>query len=145
MPISERAARLHRESIIIDPCVQYLLRRTERTDRSGLTAVALTIPMPNEDAAATYPRVREFLRIIHDEPTFCLGDSPAAIRRAKAEGTMAHILLSQDSLFVGADPANLLLWQQLGLRVCQLTYKRRTCSATAASSGTTAASASSGG
>jgi hypothetical protein len=71
MPISERAARLHRDSIVIDPCVQYLLRRTERTDRSGLTAVALTIPMPHEDAASTYARVREFLRVIQEEPTFC--------------------------------------------------------------------------
>ena len=125
MPPSERAARLHRESIIIDPCVQYLLRRTDRTDRSGLTAAALTIPMPNEDAAQTLPRVREFLAVIHAEPTFCLGDSPAAIRRAKAEGKIAHILLSQDSLFLGADPASLLLWKQLGLRICQLTYNEK--------------------
>ena len=125
MPISERAARLHRESIIIDPCVQYLLRRTDRTDRSGLTAAALTIPMPNEDATQTYPRVREFLEVIHAEPTFCLGDSPAALRRAKAEGKMAHILLSQDSLFLGADPVSLLLWKQLGLRICQLTYNEK--------------------
>ena len=125
MSISERAARLHRESIVIDPCVQYLLRRTDRTDRSGLTAVALTIPMPNEDAAQTLPRVREFLEVIHAEPTFCLGDSPAAIRRAKAEGQMAHIFLSQDSLFLGADPAGLLLWKQLGLRICQLTYNEK--------------------
>ncbi len=125
MPISERAARLHRDSIIIDPCVQYLTRRTERSDRSGLTAVALTIPMPNEDAAQTYPRVRDFLAVIHAEPTFCLGDSPAALRRAKAEGQLAHIFLSQDSLFLGADPASLLLWKQLGLRICQLTYNEK--------------------
>ena len=125
MPISERAARLHRESIIIDPCVQYLLRRTDRTDRSGLTAVGLTIPMPNEDAAQTFPRVQAFLEVIHDEPTFCLADSPAAIRRAKAEGKLAHILLSQDAHFVGADPASLLVWKQLGLRICQLTYNEQ--------------------
>jgi membrane dipeptidase len=125
MPISERAARLHRESIIIDPCVQYLLRRTDRTDRSGLTAVGLTIPMPNEDAARSYARVQAFLKVIHDEPTFCLGDSPAAIRRAKAEGKLAHILLSQDAHFVGADPASLLVWKQLGLRICQLTYNEQ--------------------
>jgi membrane dipeptidase len=125
MPISERAARLHRESIIIDPCVQYLLRRTDRTDRSGLTAVGLTIPMPNEDAARTYARVQAFLQVIHDEPTFCLGDSPAAIRRAKAEGKLAHVLLSQDAHFVGADPESLLVWKQLGLRICQLTYNEQ--------------------
>lgn len=125
MPISDRAARLHRDSVIIDPCVQYLLKRTDRTDRAGLTAVGLTIPMPNEDAAQTYPRVRDFLRVIHDEPTFCLADSPAAIRRAKAEGKTAHILLSQDAYFVGADPSMLLVWKQLGLRICQLTYNEK--------------------
>lgn len=125
MPISERAARLHRDSIIIDPCVQYLLRRTDRTDRSGLSAVALTIPMPNEDAAQTLPRVQQFLEIIHAEPTFCLGDSPAAIRRAHGEGKLAHILLSQDSLFLGSNPRSLLLWKQLGLRICQLTYNEK--------------------
>jgi membrane dipeptidase len=125
MPISDRAARLHRDSIIIDPCVQYLLRRTERTDRSGLTAVGLTIPMPNEDAAQTLPRVQRFLEIIHAEPTFCLADTPDAIRRAKTDGKLAHILLSQDAQFVGANPASLLLWKQLGLRICQLTYNEQ--------------------
>ena len=63
--------------------------------------------------------------MIYDEPTFCLGDSPAAIRRAKAEGKLAHILLSQDAHFVGADPASLLLWKQLGLQICQLTYNEQ--------------------
>ena len=125
MALSARAARLHRDSIIIDPCVQYLLGRSDRSDRSGLTAVGLTIPMPNEDAALTYPRVQRFLEIIHAEPTFCLADSPAAIRRAKAEGKLAHILLSQDALFVGANPKALLLWKQLGLRICQLTYNEK--------------------
>ena len=38
---------------------------------------------------------------------------------------MAHILLSQDALFLGADPASLLLWKQLGLRICQLTYNEQ--------------------
>ena len=125
MPLSDRAIRLHREAVIIDPCVQYLMRRTERTDRSGLTAVGLTIPMPNEDAAETWPRVQQFLEIIHGEPTFCLADSPDAIRRAKREGKLAHILLSQDATFIGADPRALLAWKQLGLRICQLTYNEQ--------------------
>ena len=81
MAPSDRALRLPRDSIIIDPCVQYLLTRTARSDRSGLTAVALTIPMPNEDASRTYARVHAFLKVIYDEPTFCLGDSPAAMSR----------------------------------------------------------------
>ncbi|MEZ4710983.1 MAG: membrane dipeptidase [Caldilineaceae bacterium] len=123
--ISERAAQLHKESIIIDPCVQYLIRRTARSDRAGLAAVGLTIPMPGDDMVQALPRVQEFLEIICNEPTFCLADTPDAIRRAHAEGKTAHILLAQDSLFIGTNPKSLLLWKQLGLRVCQLTYNER--------------------
>lgn len=123
--ISERAAQLHKESIIIDPCVQYLISRTERSDRAGLAAVGLTIPMPGDDMMQAVPRVQEFLEIVFNEPTFCLADSPDAIRRAHAAGKIAHILLAQDSLFIGANPKSLLLWKQLGLRICQLTYNER--------------------
>ena len=123
--ISERAARLHKESIIIDPCVQYLIKRTARSDRAGLAAAGLTIPMPGDDMMQALPRVQEFLEIIFHEPTFCLAHTPDAIRRAHAAGQIAHILLAQDSLFIGANPKSLLLWKQLGLRVCQLTYNER--------------------
>ena len=49
---------IHNEAIIIDPCVQYLISRTDRSDKSGLTAVGLTIPMPGDDMAAALPRVQ---------------------------------------------------------------------------------------
>jgi membrane dipeptidase len=125
MTVTERAARLHRESIVIDPCVQYLLRRTERADRSGLTAVGLTIPRPGGDLVTTWPLVRDFLDVIANEPTFCLADSPQAIRDAHAQGRLAHIFLSQDTLFVGSNLKNLLVWKQLGLRILELTYNEQ--------------------
>lgn len=125
MLISDHAARLHQESIVIDPCVQYLIKRTERSDKSGLTAVGLTIPMPGDDMLKTLPEVQKFLEIIHSEPTFCLADSPQAIRDAHQQGKIAHIFLSQDSLFIGSDPKSLYLWKQLGLRICQLTYNEK--------------------
>lgn len=125
MEISERARRVHGEAIVIDPCVQYLVRRTERTDRSGLTAVGLTIPMPGDSFREALPRVSAFLEIIAQEPTFCLANTPQAIRAAKMQGRLAHIMLAQDSLMVGRDLTNLLLWKQLGLRVMQLTYNEQ--------------------
>ena len=123
--ISARAIRLHHEAVIIDPCVQYLISHTERSARSGLAAVGLTIPMPGDDMLRALPRVQEFLETIFNDPAFCLADSPAAIRTAHAQRKIAHILLAQDSLFIGADPKSLLLWKQLGLRICQLTYNER--------------------
>lgn len=125
MPFTDRAIRLHKRAILIDPCVQYLIRRTARSDRSGLSAVGLTIPMPGDDMSQALPRVRRFLEVIFEEPTFCLAETPDSIRRAHAAGRMAHILLSQDSLFIGTDPKNLLIWKQLGLRICQLTYNEK--------------------
>ncbi|MEM7799942.1 MAG: membrane dipeptidase [Chloroflexota bacterium] len=116
---------LHHEAIIIDPCVQFLINRSERSDRSGLTAAGLTIPMPGDDMAQALARVRAFLAIIAAEPTFCLADQPQAIVDAKQQGKLAHILLAQDSLFIGHNLDNLLLWKQLGLRVMQLTYNEQ--------------------
>jgi len=122
MEISEHSTRLHADSIVIDPCVQYLIKRTDRTDRSGLTGVGLTIPRPGSDMAETIPYVRDFLEVIALEERFCLGDSPQAIRNAHNQGKLAHIFLSQDSNFVGTNLKNLLFWKQLGLRIMQITY-----------------------
>lgn len=125
MTNGERATKLHRAAIIIDPCVQYLIKRTPRSDRSGLAAAGLTIPMPGDDLLQALPRFQEFLEIIHREPTFCLADSPQAIRTAHQQGKIAHICLAQDSLFIGVNPKTLYLWKQLGLRICQLTYNEK--------------------
>jgi membrane dipeptidase len=120
--ISTHAQQLHTDSIVIDPCVQYLIKRTERSDSSGLTAVGLTIPRPGGDMVETMPYVRDFLDVIVSEPQFCLGDTPQAIRDAHAAGKLAHLFLSQDSNFVGTNTSNLLIWKQLGLRIMQITY-----------------------
>ena len=125
MEISPQAAQLHQEAIIIDPCVQYLVRRTKRSDKSGLTAVGLTIPMPGDDMIMALPRVIDFLATIATETQFCLADTPQTIRDAHVAGKIAHILLAQDSLFIGTQHRNLILWKQLGLRVMQLTYNEQ--------------------
>ncbi|MFK7805015.1 MAG: dipeptidase [Anaerolineae bacterium] len=123
--MSNSAAEVHANAIVIDPCVQYLISRTERSDKSGLTAVGLTIPMPGDDMVQSLNEVRGFLNVIANEPTFCLADTPQAIRDAKQNGQIAHIMLAQDSLFIGHNLENLLLWKQLGLRVMQLTYNEQ--------------------
>ncbi|MCP4421975.1 MAG: hypothetical protein GY805_35625 [Chloroflexi bacterium] len=123
--VLSNAAQLHQEAIIIDPCVQYLVRRTQRSDNAGLTAAGLTIPTPDDNMPLALPRVREFLDIIASEPTFCLADTSQAIRDAKANGKIALILLAQDSGIIGRNLKNLLLWKQLGLRVMQLTYNEQ--------------------
>lgn len=127
---AKTAAAIHQESIIIDPCVQYLVSHTARSERSGLTAVGLTIPMPGDDLVQAVQRVPGFLDIILQEPAFCLADTPQSIRDAKRDGKIAHILLSQDSLLIGSDPKNVLIWKQLGLRVMQLTYNEQNLAGT---------------
>ncbi|MDX9826405.1 MAG: membrane dipeptidase [Spirochaetia bacterium] len=123
--ISKKALTLHRDCIVIDPSVQYLTKRTDRTDRSGLTAVGLTIPNPNEDQFQTLSKVVDFYSVIAKDESFLLAETPDSIRRAHAQGRMAHIFLSQDSSFVGNSPKNLLLWYQLGLRIMQPTYNEQ--------------------
>ncbi len=123
-------SQIHQDAIIIDPCVQYLTKRTDRSDKSGLTAVGLTIPLPGNSLHEALPHVTAFLKLIATEPTFCLAETPQSILDAKAQSKLAHILLAQDSLMVGANLDNLWLWKQLGLRVMQLTYNEQNLAGT---------------
>lgn len=123
--VSKEALALHRDCIVIDPSVQYLTKRTERSDRSGLTAVGLTIPNPNEDGTQTIPHVVDFYSVIAKDESFLLAETPDSIRKAHSQGRMAQIFLSQDSSFVGNKTRNLLLWYQLGLRIMQPTYNEQ--------------------
>ena len=124
-PTPQEALKFHKDCIVIDPSVQYLTKRTDRTDRSGLTAVGLTIPNPGEDQTQSIPHVLEFYEVIAREKGFLLAEDTESIYRAHAEGKMAHIMLSQDSSFLGSKVANLLLWRQLGLRIMQPTYNEQ--------------------
>ena len=126
MEPSASSQKLHRESIVIDPCVQYLTKKTERSDKSGLTAVGITVPGVGEDFSDAIPRVKDFLRVIAETPAFCLGNTVEAIYKAHDEGKLAHIFTAQNSLMLGSDAGNLLLWKQMGLTVCQLTYNEKT-------------------
>jgi len=125
VPVSEHALRFHKECIVIDPSVQYLVSRTERSDRSGLSGVGLTIPMPGDDQAQAMAHVTDFYDVIAREPAFCPARTTDCIRSAHAQGRMAHIMLSQDSSFLGSKVRNLLLWYELGLRIMQPTYNEQ--------------------
>jgi membrane dipeptidase len=125
MAVTEKALSLHKSCIVIDPSVQYLTKRTERSDRSGLTAVGLTIPNPGDDPVQAISRVQEFYEVIKKDPSFLLAETTGSIRKAHEEARMAHLFLSQDSSFIGNKAKNLLLWYQLGLRIMQLTYNEQ--------------------
>lgn len=123
--ISAKALDFHKSCIVIDPSVQYLTERTERSDRSGLSAVGLTIPNPGEDGNQTIPHVIDFYEVIARDESFLLAETPESIRRAHSQGRMAHIMLSQDSAFVGSKTRTLPFWHQLGLRIMQPTYNEQ--------------------
>lgn len=125
MPISAKAAAFHKSCLVIDPSVQYLTKRSARSDRSGLSAVGLTIPIPNEDATQTIPHVVDFYSVIAGDGGFLLAETPESIRKAHSQGRMAHIMLSQDSSFVGSKTNALPFWYQLGLRIMQPTYNEQ--------------------
>ena len=126
--ISDQALQFHRGAIVIDPSVQYLVSRTERSDRSGLSGVGLTIPSPGDDQAQALAHVVEFYEVIARNPEFCLAKTTDSIRQAHARGRIAHIMLSQDSSFLGSKAKNLLLWYELGLRIMQPTYNEQNMS-----------------
>ncbi len=95
-------------------------------DRSGITAINMTVPAPREGFEGA---VRRFARLqraaeVHAD-RLLLVRSGADLERAKREGRLGIIAGAQSTDLYGDDLDRLDLFRGLGLRIAQLTYNDR--------------------
>ncbi|MBI3966036.1 MAG: membrane dipeptidase [Chloroflexi bacterium] len=120
-----RAARLHREAIVVDCCaMMHVVERPhlERLVEGGVDATVITLAF-DEDLLGALHNIDRAYRLIgenDDLATFCT--TVAEIRAAKRAGKVAVVFGFQDSKPIGDDLALLRLVHRLGIRVVQLTY-----------------------
>ena len=126
--IQDRAAALHRESIVVDTLNTSPLNQDqiERFRQGGVTAFNWTVAHPLADWEATLDEIGHALRSIqahrHDVLLATCADD---IVRAKAEGRLAAILGFQNARPIGDNLDRVHALHQLGLRIIQLTYNTR--------------------
>jgi membrane dipeptidase len=127
---SDRAHRLHRESIVVDaacPLVnpREIRRRLPELRRGGVTCALSTVASIEgarealSAAAAWYPKFRD-----HSADT-CLATSARDIEAAKASGRIAIVLHFQGGTPLEYDVNLVEAFYRLGVRVIQLTYNER--------------------
>lgn len=120
MPIPE----VHRTSIIIDALTPlYVLDEpyTEALLRGGVSAGFLSIASP-QGWEEVMRRTETALTKIEKSPLLTLATSAADIRRAKREGRIALVLLTQALDMVEKDPQRVRILYRLGFRVLGLCY-----------------------
>jgi membrane dipeptidase len=123
--ISERAAKLHRDAIVIDGLSFYYDGPTSRFDPDKLTALNLT-------ACETYNAwdraLEEIMQVREDlkrDPVGVLIRSAADIEVSKVNRKVGVILGVQSTIFIDTELWHLDLLYDIGLRIMQLTYNER--------------------
>jgi membrane dipeptidase len=121
--VSSQAAALHRETVVIDMCSFYFRGYSEPIAAGGVTGLNLTVPEAHAEFPEAVSAIRRHCQLIEADPDRLrhvrgAGDLPAA----KAAGQVGLIFGFQNSLPIGEDLDRIQQFQDLGVRVIQLTY-----------------------
>ncbi len=132
--VSPRARALYRRALVLDcnsappfsgqlPLPQSAL---DLVRGSGVTAVKLSLGGINSDFPATVAEIGEVERLIEVHPDyFCAVRVAADLARAKRSGRLGIILSFESADMFGGKLENFTVFRDLGVRVMQLSYNRR--------------------
>jgi membrane dipeptidase len=134
-PISPAAAELYKRALVLDgnsgppgtngdvPLAQSAL---DLARSCGVTVVKLSIGGINADFAATVEEIAYFQRIVEVYPAYFLQVRVSAdMERAKREGKLGIIFSFESADMFEGDAARIELFRNLGVRVMQLSYNRK--------------------
>lgn len=126
---SERADRLHEESIVVNGLAQpgHLPTAYSAMIDGGITATNLTVAA-NEDFKHAMARLEEALDVMdqHDDTDkLRIVRNGGEIRAAKRDGATGVLIGFQNADPIEDNLAYLSVFRRLGLRILQLTYQRR--------------------
>lgn len=123
--VSAEAQAVHDSAVIIDGLTFFFDGYGELLRASGITAANFTVALPMDDSADALQRVKEYHRLVAADPGSTIVRSVDDIRACKRDGRFGVIVGCQNSRHIGTDLTWLSIFQQLGMRVLQLTYNER--------------------
>lgn len=138
--ISPEAARIHKESVIIDTCTFNLEGYGWHIRESGVTAINCTVPGVKDTAGDAFRKIADYYEVIADDDRFLLVLKPDDIVKAKQEGKVGVIIGAQSCEFTLHHDFNaaVQVFAKLGLRVMQIAYNHRSFAADGCYTGTNA-------
>lgn len=116
---------VYNEAIVIDGCSFFASRWTERQEKSGVTALQMTVPMTWSGTTEGLDYVHRLYDLTEREPRFTIVKSVEDIRQAKRDGKVGFIIGAQNTSHFEYDFRMVDVFYNAGMRVTQLAYNER--------------------
>ena len=124
--VSDEALAIHRTLTVVDGSSTGFHGWNERLERSGATAINITLAAGGTDFLAACRNIEAALTVIdQNQEHMFLARSVADIRRAKREGKLAVVFNFQNGHPIENSLSKLLVFRELGVRNIQITYNER--------------------
>lgn len=128
MDYAKLGEKLHEESIVIDALSFLYTGPSSKLNPKRVTATNATVPETYHEFAETVMEVARTRKMIAEDPNAVLIQNAGDIERAKKDGRVGIIMGFQATLPLGTDLDRVQLFNDLGVKVIQLTYNWRTFS-----------------
>jgi membrane dipeptidase len=116
--------RIHREAVVVDGMAFQFGGWCEELDRSGITAIVVTVDDFTSGFEATRQRLRTLRQVVDDDPRLTPVLTTEDIHRAKRDSQIGIILGFQNANPIEDRLDHLAHFAAWGLRSMQLTYNR---------------------
>lgn len=116
---------VYRHAVVIDGCSFFATSWSERQERSGVTALQMTVPMTWSGAREALDYIHRLRDLTEREPRFTIVTSVEEIRQAKQEGKVGFIIGAQNAQHFEYDVRLVEVFFNAGMRVTQLAYNER--------------------
>ena len=132
--VGEAVRRLYRRALVLDAnCAPPLPDRLpvpqadlDLVRNSGISVIKLSLGGINSDFAHTVKAIGQVEQLIEVHPAYFMGVRvPGDMARAKKEGKLGIILSFESVEMLGGQISSLELFRDLGVRVMQLSYNRK--------------------
>jgi membrane dipeptidase len=131
--VGEAARRLYRRALVLDANCSPPLERLplpqadlDLVRNSGLSVIKLSLGGINSDFAHTVKAIGQVERLIEAHPAYFMAVRvPGDMARAKKEGKLGIILSFESVEMLGGQLSSLEVFRDLGVRVMQLSYNRK--------------------
>lgn len=123
--LSREASLLHAEALVLDAASFFCTGYDEDLEASGVSALNVMAPWPQDDFEMAVRRVEEYYELVRAEPRLRLALGVGDILEAKPNEQVALVLGTQNARLIGDRLARLETMQRLGFRYMQLTYNER--------------------
>jgi membrane dipeptidase len=122
---ASEARRLHEQSLVLDAASFFCTGYDDDLAASGVTSLNIMAPWPPDDFEEAVGRTEAYWELVRHEDRLRIVSSTNDIRAAKAAGTVALVLGTQNARLIGDRLVRIETLSRLGLRYVQLTYNER--------------------